>query len=92
MSRPFFAAAARHAGRALLGMYLLAASGVCDAAGIHAHEKPTAAPGCVHESPLQCVTAALEAMGGSIVKRCRVYERLLEDGAEPSAPPGLSPA
>ena len=35
---------------------------------------------------------ALEAMGGSIVKRCRVYERLLEDGAEPSAPPGISPA
>jgi GNAT superfamily N-acetyltransferase len=30
----------------------------------------------------------LEAMGGSIVKTCRVYERLLEDGAEPSAPAG----
>ncbi|MGO9750527.1 MAG: hypothetical protein ACLP22_03240 [Solirubrobacteraceae bacterium] len=29
---------------------------------------------------------ALEAMGGTIVKRCRVYERLLEDGASPSAP------
>jgi GNAT superfamily N-acetyltransferase len=33
---------------------------------------------------------ALEAMGGTIVKRCRVYERLLEEGAEPAAPPGLS--
>ncbi len=33
---------------------------------------------------------ALEAMGGTIVKRCRVYERLLEDGAEPSAPAGAS--
>ncbi len=28
----------------------------------------------------------LEAMGGHIVKTCRVYERLLEEGAEPSAP------
>jgi GNAT superfamily N-acetyltransferase len=28
----------------------------------------------------------LEAMGGRLVKRWRVYERLLEDGAEPSAP------
>jgi GNAT superfamily N-acetyltransferase len=29
----------------------------------------------------------LEAMGGRIAKRMRIYERLLEDGAEPSAPP-----
>jgi hypothetical protein len=29
----------------------------------------------------------LQAMGGRIVKRMRIYERLLEDGAEPSAPP-----
>jgi GNAT superfamily N-acetyltransferase len=29
----------------------------------------------------------LEAMGGRLVKRWRVYERLLEPGAEPSAPP-----
>ena len=29
----------------------------------------------------------LEAMGGHIAKRLRIYERLLEDGAEPSAPP-----
>jgi hypothetical protein len=26
-------------------------------------------------------------MGGDIIKRCRIYERLLEEGAEPSAPP-----
>ena len=32
---------------------------------------------------------ALEALGGTIVKRCRVYERLLEEGAERSAPPGI---
>ena len=35
---------------------------------------------------------ALEALGGTIVKRCRVYERLLEEGAMPAAPPDLSPA
>jgi hypothetical protein len=29
----------------------------------------------------------LEAMGGRIAKRMRIYERLLEQGAEPSAPP-----
>lgn len=29
----------------------------------------------------------LEAMGARIVKRCRIYERLLEAGAEPAAPP-----
>jgi GNAT superfamily N-acetyltransferase len=29
----------------------------------------------------------IEAMGGDIIKRCRIYERLLEAGAEPSAPP-----
>ena len=28
----------------------------------------------------------LEAMGAHVIKRYRVYERLLEDGAEPSAP------
>jgi GNAT superfamily N-acetyltransferase len=32
----------------------------------------------------------LEAMGARIVKRMRVYERLLEAGAQPSAPPELS--
>jgi hypothetical protein len=60
--------AARHAGRALLGMYLLAVPGLCGAAGTHAHahahKKPTPPPGCENESPQQCVTAALEAMGG----------------------------
>jgi GNAT superfamily N-acetyltransferase len=30
----------------------------------------------------------LEAMGGHIVKTCRLYERLLEEGAVPSAPTG----
>jgi hypothetical protein len=47
-----------------LGVYALAVSGLCAAAGVHAGEKPTPAPGCAHESPQQCVTAALEAMGG----------------------------
>jgi len=31
----------------------------------------------------------LEAMGGRVAKRCRIYERLLEDGAEPALPPEL---
>ena len=30
----------------------------------HAKEKPASAPGCAQESAQQCVTAALEAMGG----------------------------
>jgi len=34
------------------------------AAGVHAKEKSTGTPGCAHESAQQCVTAALEAMGG----------------------------
>ena len=54
----------------------LAAAGLCLTAGAHAHadarpharthgrEKPVQTPGCVQESPQQCVTAALEAMGG----------------------------
>jgi hypothetical protein len=33
-------------------------------AAAHAAEKSPGAPGCAHESPQQCVTAALEAMGG----------------------------
>jgi GNAT superfamily N-acetyltransferase len=33
----------------------------------------------------------LEAMGGRLVKRWRVYERLLESGAEPSAPRAAEP-
>jgi hypothetical protein len=50
--------------RRRLGPYAWAVSGLCAAAGIHAAERPTPAPGCAHESPQQCVTAALEAMGG----------------------------
>ena len=45
-------------------MYLPAALGICVAAGTHANEKSPDTPGCAHESPQQCVTAALEAMGG----------------------------
>jgi hypothetical protein len=45
-------------------MVLLAVSELCMAAGPHAKEKSTPAPGCAQESPQQCVTAALEAMGG----------------------------
>jgi hypothetical protein len=52
-----------HSHRRLV-MYVLVASGMCTVAGAHAKEKPTGAPGCAHESPQQCVTAALEAMGG----------------------------
>src|SRR5271154_3019717 len=43
---------------------VLAASGLFMAAVLHAAEKAPGAPGCAHESPQQCVTAALEAMGG----------------------------
>ena len=32
---------------------------------------------------------ALDAMGSTIVKRCRVYERLFEEGAVRAAPPGI---
>jgi hypothetical protein len=61
------AAAARWDG----GRFLISAvAALCWSAAIHAGdrthavEKPVAAPGCPHESPQQCVTAALEAMGG----------------------------
>src|SRR6266849_6666189 len=47
-----------------LGKYVLTVSGLCMAAGAHANGKSAGAPGCAHESPQQCVTAALEAMGG----------------------------
>jgi hypothetical protein len=47
----------------LLGSLAFLTAG-CVAAGAAASEKPVAAPGCAHESPQQCVTAALEAMGG----------------------------
>jgi GNAT superfamily N-acetyltransferase len=33
----------------------------------------------------------LEAMGGRLVKRWRVYERLLDPNAKPAAPEGLGP-
>ena len=46
------------------GTYLLAVSGLCAAAAVHAKEKLSATPGCDHESPQQCVAGALEAMGG----------------------------
>src|SRR3984885_4239224 len=45
-------------------MFLLAAAELCVVAGVRANEKSPGTPGCAHESPLQCVTAALEAMGG----------------------------
>ena len=54
----------RHPVRRRLGAVAWAVSGLCAAAGLHAGEKPATAPGCAHESPQQCVTAALEAMGG----------------------------
>jgi hypothetical protein len=42
----------------------LLAAGLCVTAAAHAAETSVAAPGCAHESPQQCITAALEAMGG----------------------------
>ncbi len=45
-------------------MSVLAAVGICMGANAQATEKTIGAPGCAHESPQQCVTAALEAMGG----------------------------
>ncbi|MGB6306394.1 MAG: MBL fold metallo-hydrolase [Steroidobacteraceae bacterium] len=47
-----------------LGAHALAAAGMWAAVCAHAGEKPMAAPGCPHESAQQCVTSALEAMGG----------------------------
>ena len=44
-------------------MSVIAAAGMGMAPGVYAVEK-AAAPGCAHESPQQCVTAGLEAMGG----------------------------
>jgi GNAT superfamily N-acetyltransferase len=43
-------------------------------------------PGWILETN-HSMNRGLEAMGGRISKRMRIYERLLEDGAEPSAPP-----
>jgi GNAT superfamily N-acetyltransferase len=43
-------------------------------------------PGWILETN-HSMNRALEAMGARVVKRCRIYERLLEEGAEPGAPP-----
>lgn len=43
---------------------LLTVSALCASAGAHANDKSTGAPGCAHESAQQCVSAALDAMGG----------------------------
>jgi GNAT superfamily N-acetyltransferase len=43
-------------------------------------------PGFILETNTS-MNRGLEALGARIVKRCRVYERLLEEGAEPAAPP-----
>ncbi len=47
-----------------LGLYVLAASCACVPALASAREKAAAAPGCAEESPQQCISAALDAMGG----------------------------
>lgn len=46
----------------------------------------TGEPGWILETNTSMNRGA-EAMGGRVVKRMRIYERLLEDGAQPSAPP-----
>ena len=46
------------------GAYVLAVSGLCATAAVQAREKLAATPGCEHQSAQQCVTGALEAMGG----------------------------
>ncbi len=46
----------------------------------------TGEPGWILETNTS-MNRSLEAMGGYIIKRARIYERLLEDGAEPAAPP-----
>ena len=43
-------------------------------------------PGWILETN-HSMNRGLEAMGGRITKRMRIYERLLEEGAEPAAPP-----
>jgi hypothetical protein len=44
--------------------FISAAFGVLLAAAAPANGKSAAAPGCVHESPGECLTQAMEAMGG----------------------------
>jgi GNAT superfamily N-acetyltransferase len=46
----------------------------------------TGEPGWILETNTS-MNRGLEAMGGEIIKRMRIYERLLEDDAQPSAPP-----
>ena len=46
----------------------------------------TGEPGWILETNT-AMNRGAEAMGGHVIKRMRVYERLLEEGAEPSAPP-----
>jgi GNAT superfamily N-acetyltransferase len=43
-------------------------------------------PGWILETN-HSMNRGLEAMGGRVAKRMRIYERLLEEGAQPSAPP-----
>src|SRR5579872_2805113 len=43
-------------------------------------------PGWILETN-HSMNRGLEAMGGRVSKRMRIYERLLEDGARPAAPP-----
>ena len=43
-------------------------------------------PGWILETN-HSMNRGLEAMGGRVSKRMRIYERLLEEGAEPAAPP-----
>jgi GNAT superfamily N-acetyltransferase len=40
----------------------------------------------------KAMNRGMEAMNGRIVKRFRVYERLLENDAQPAAPKGAAPA
>jgi hypothetical protein len=48
-----------------IGVYVLMVSAVCMAADASAKPKhPPEPPGCANQSPLQCVVAALDAMGG----------------------------
>ncbi len=52
------------AASALAGLCLAAGAYALGHAHAHAHAKPSETPGCDQESAQQCITAALEAMGG----------------------------
>jgi len=45
-------------------LYTLAVAAIGLSASARAKEKAVSTPGCVHESPQECVAAALQAMGG----------------------------